>query len=197
MALGARPARILRQALTESILLSLAGGLAGLSVAFVGTRLILHFAFETTTAVSIGATPSWPVVVFAFALASITGVLSGMAPVWLATQVDPMALRGTNRSTREAGSRPRRVLVVLQAASSVVLLSSAGLLLAALRNLEHQDLGFRAGGQTVIGIDPVLAGYEPGQLEPLYPDSNFAGSPSGCGLGCVRAVLSAERGRLR
>ena len=57
--------------------------------------------------------------------------------------------------------------------------------------------GFAQEGRTVIGIDPVLAGYEPGQLEPLYPDSNFAGSPSGCGLGCVRAVLSAERGRLR
>jgi predicted permease len=169
MALGASPARIVKPILTESILLSLLGGAAGLGVAVASTRMILRFAFETTTAVPISAMPSLPVLGFAFAISLMTGILFAMAPAWLAVHVNPIeALRGGNRATRDSGSLPRKTLVVLQAALSVVLLSASGLLLQTLRNLERQNLGFAQDRRIVVNIDPVLAGYKPEQLGPLY-----------------------------
>jgi predicted permease len=169
MALGARPMRLVRQALTESLVLSLLGGAAGLAVAFGGTRLILHFAFQTITASPIGASPSLPVLFFAFGISLLTGVAFGIAPAWMATRVDPVeALRGVHRSTRRSGSLPRKTLVILQAALSLVLLSASGSLTETLRNLERQNFGFEQNGRTVVNIDPVLAGYKPEQLESLY-----------------------------
>src|SRR5207244_4103011 len=133
MALGAQTSRVVRQPLLESILLSLFGGATGLVVAFAGTRLILHFAFPSFSgfaSVPISASPSLPVLLFAFVTSLLTGVAFGIAPAWMATRVDPIeALRVANRSTGRIGSLPRKVLVVLQAAFSLVLLSTSGLLL--------------------------------------------------------------------
>ena len=169
MALGASPSRLVLPALTQSVVLSLLGGAAGLAVAFAGTRLIVHLAFPSATASPIGASPSVPVLLFAFGVSLITGIAFGIAPAWMATRVDPVeALRGAGRSTRQAGSLPRKTLVIVQAALSLALLSASGLLTAALRNLERQDFGFEQEGRTVVNIDPVLAGYKPAQLEPLY-----------------------------
>ena len=172
MALGARPSRLVRQALTESIFLSLLGGAAGLLIAFAGTRVILQFAFRPVFGVAgipISASPSMPVLLFAFGLSLITGVAFGIAPAWMSTRVDPIeALRGASRSTACTGSLPRKTLVVLQAALSLVLLSASGLLTAALRNLEHQDFGFDPDRRIVVKFDPRLASYQPGQLTPLY-----------------------------
>jgi predicted permease len=189
MALGARPGRLITQALTESVVLSLLGGAAGLAVAYAGTRLILHFAFQSLTASLIGAAPSIPILLFAFGISLITGAAFGIAPAWMATRVDPVeALRGANRSTRRTGSLPRQTLVVLQAALSLVLLSASGLLTAALRNLEHQDFGFEQDRRTVVNIDPVLAGYKPAQLESLYRriHDSLAGIP---GVSAVASCL--------
>jgi predicted permease len=189
MALGAQPMRLVRGALTECLVLSLLGGALGLAVAFAGTRLILRFAFETMTAVPISASPSIPVLLFAFGISLITGVAFGIAPAWMATHADPVdALRGANRSTRRVGSLPRKTLVVLQVALSLVLLSAAGLLTAALRNIEHQDFGFEQDGRTVVHIDPVLAGYKREQLESLYRriHDSFANIPGVASVACVQ-----------
>jgi predicted permease len=174
MALGARPMRMIRQALTESVILSIFGGLAGLAVAFAGTRLILGFAFESSGSIGVGgipisAAPSWPILLFAFGISLLTGAVFGIAPAWMASQSDPVeALRGANRATRQSGSIPRKTLVILQAALSLVLLSAAGLLTEALRHLEHQDFGFEQDRRSVVLIDPILAGYRPQQLDVLY-----------------------------
>jgi predicted permease len=169
MALGARPSRLIREALTESIVLAFLGGAAGLAIAFFGTQTILRLAFQATANVPISATPSIPVLVFALTASLITGIFFGIAPAWLATHGEPIeALRGSNRSTRETGSLPRKMLVVLQAAFSVVLLSASGWLLQSLRTLENQNFGFEQSNRTVIKIDPVLASYAPEQLESLY-----------------------------
>jgi predicted permease len=160
---------LMRQALSESIVLSLVGGAVGLAVAIMGTQMILHFAFVTSTQVPISAAPSGAVLLFAFGVSLMTGIIFGMGPAWLASRVDPIeALRGANRATRDAASLPRKGLVVVQAALSVVLLSASGLLLKTLRNLEHENFGFEQDQRTVINIDPVLAGYKPAQLESLY-----------------------------
>jgi predicted permease len=172
MALGAQASRLVRQALTESILLSLAGGAAGLAVAFAGTRLILRFAFPHVAgmaAIPINASPSMPVMLFAFGVSLMTGVAFGIAPAWMATRVDPIeALRGASRSTARTASLPRKTLVVFQAALSLVLLATSGLLTAALRNLESQEFGFAQDGRTIVRIDPRLAGYRTDQLTPLF-----------------------------
>ncbi|HEY1213066.1 MAG TPA: ABC transporter permease, partial [Bryobacteraceae bacterium] len=172
IALGARPSRLVHQALTESIVLSLLGGAAGLAVAFAGTRLILHFAFSTLSGfggVPISPWPSMPVLLFAFVISLIPGVAFGIAPAWMAARADPIeALRGANRSTSRSGSLPRKALVVLQAALSLALLSASGLLTAALHNLENQDFGFDQDRRTVASIDPQLAGYRADQLTILY-----------------------------
>jgi predicted permease len=172
IALGARASRVVRQALTESILLSLLGGAAGLVIAFAGTRLILHFAFPSApgfAGVPIEASPSIPVLLFAFVTSLATGIAFGIAPAWMATRVDPMeALRGANRSTVRVGSLPRKTLVVFQAALSLALLSAAGLLTAALQRLENQDFGFEQDRRIVANINPRLAGYRTDQLPLLY-----------------------------
>jgi predicted permease len=172
MALGARAARLVRQALTESMVLSLLGGAAGLGIAFAGTRLILHFAFPPVNglaAIPISAWPSMPVLSFAFVTSLATGIAFGIAPAWMATRVDPMeTLRGGNRSTARTGSLPRKTLVVFQAALSLALLSASGLLTAALYNLENQNFGFEQDRRYVVHFDPRLAGYGLEQLTPLY-----------------------------
>ena len=172
MALGAQTSRVVRQPLIESILLSLFGGATGLVVAFAGTRLILHFAFPSFSgfaSVPISASPSLPVLLFAFVTSLLTGVAFGIAPAWMATRVDPIeALRVASRSSDRSGSFPRKTLVVLQAALSLVLLSASGLLTSALQKLENQDFGFDQDRRIVANINPRLAGYRTNQLSSLY-----------------------------
>ncbi len=172
MALGAQISRILRQPLGESVLLSLIGGAAGLAVAFASTRLILHFAFPSSSgfaSVPISASPSVPVLLFALVASLVTGVVFGLGPAWMATRVDPIeALQGNGRATAREGTLPRKSLVVMQAAFSLVLLSAAGLLTAALQRLETQDFGFEQNRRTVVTMDPRLAGYRSMQLPTLY-----------------------------
>jgi macrolide transport system ATP-binding/permease protein len=173
MALGAGLSHVVRQPLIESLLLSLAGGLAGLAVAVAGTRGLLSFVFPAMPgaggAVPIDASPSMPVLLFAFITSCAAGLAFGIAPAWMAARVDPIeALRGSSRSSTRAGSRPRQLLVVLQAALSLVLLSSAGLLTSALRHLEQQPLGFEPDRRLVASMNLRLAGYRAAQLPAFY-----------------------------
>jgi predicted permease len=172
IALGAPTARVVRQPLIESILLSLCGGAAGLGIAFAGTSLILRFAFPSLRGLAeipISATPSLAVLLFALGISVIVGAAFGIAPAWMATRVDPIeALRGASRSTARTGSFPRKMLVVVQAALSLVLLTVSGLLTAALHRLETQDFGFDQDRRIIAHMDPRLGGYRPGQLTPLF-----------------------------
>jgi len=170
MALGASRLRMVRKALVESLLLALAGGAAGLGVAYAGTRMILHLAFSgPNNYVPITAAPSLPVLLFALAVSVVTGIAFGVAPAWLASHADPMeAMRGASRSTAKKTSLPRKALIVVQAALSLVLLSAAAMLSQSLYNLEYRDLGFATQDRFVAWIDPALAGYQPPQLPALY-----------------------------
>ena len=169
MALGAPRRRLIRQTITESVLLAVVGGAAGLFVAFAGTRAILLLAFRGAHYVPISPVPSLPVLGFAFLLSLVTGVIFGVAPAWITSHSDPIdALRGAGRSTRDRSSLVRRSLVVVQVALSAVLLFGAGLLSQSLRNLEDQNFGFETRGRLIIGVDPSLAGYKPERLFGLY-----------------------------
>ncbi len=121
MAIGASRRRIILQSLTESVALSIAGGIAGLAVANVASRILLNLAFPNNHSLAISPTPSAPALAFAFALSLLTGVLFGTAPAWFATAANPVeALRGVNRSTRDGSSFSRQALLVGQATLSVV-----------------------------------------------------------------------------
>ena len=169
MALGAARIRLVRQMLTESVLLSVLGGIAGLAVAYGGTRTILSLAFPDSPQSPIHATPSMPVLGFAFLLSLITGVVFGIVPAFITSHSDPAeALRGANRSTRDRSALPQKGLIVFQAALSLVMLVSAGLLGRTLRNLEHQKLGIETANRYVLHLDPAGAGYSPEKLPALY-----------------------------
>ena len=169
LALGASRNRLIRQTLTESILLGVFGGAAGLVVAFLGVKLIVAMAFHGAHFVPISATPSLPVLGFAFALSLVTGAVFGTAPAWLATHADPAeALRGANRSTRDHASWSQNTLVVVQATLSVVLLTGAGLLTRSLGNLQHQDFGYELDHRITIGVTAPWSSYSQAQLDALY-----------------------------
>jgi predicted permease len=168
-ALGAPRARLMGQIITESVLLAIVGGLAGIFVAFAGTRAILLLVFRGAHYVPISPAPSLPVLGFAFALSLATGIVFGVAPAWVTSRSDPAdILRGAGRSTRDRFSLPRKFLVVLQVALSAILLVGAGLLTETLRNLENQRFGFEPEGRLVVRVNPALAGYKPEALYGLY-----------------------------
>jgi len=169
LALGAPRARLIRAKLTESILLAVAGGAAGLYVAYTGTRTILLLAFRGAHYTPISPKPSLTVLAFAFLLSLITGVVFGVAPAWIGSRSDPAdALRGAGRSTGDRSSLVQKPLVILQVAFSIVLLIGAGLVTQSLRNLEDQHFGFVTEGRLIVNIDPSLAGYTPDKLYGLY-----------------------------
>jgi len=169
LALGASRNRLIRQSLTESILLSVFGGIAGLVFAFLGVKLIVAMAFHSAKFVPISATPSLPVLAFAFALSLVTGAIFGTAPAWLATHADPAeALRGANRSTRDHASWSQKTLVVVQATLSVVLLTGAGLLTRSLTNLQHQDFGYELDNRVTLGVTAPWSSYSQPQLDAMY-----------------------------
>jgi predicted permease len=178
-ALGAPRTSLVLQALTESVVLAMMGGIAGIAIAFAGTRMILSLAFGKDY-VPIHATPSLPVLAFAFVVSFFTGILFGMAPAWMTAKADPAeALRGAGRSTERKGAWGQKALVVVQAALSLVLLCAAGLLTRSLNNMQHRNFGFDTTNRYILHIDPQMAGYQPDKLEPLYQQlrDNLSGIP--------------------
>jgi predicted permease len=172
MALGASRRRLVRKALVESVALAMLGGVAGIVVAYAGTRLILYLAFQNGSPnnyVPISASPSIPALLFTLAISVLTGIIFGIAPAWMTSHADPVeALRGANRAVGRRRSWAQKSLVIGQAAMSVVLLSTAALLGRSLRNLEHQSFGFETEGRYIASINPMLGSYKPEQLEPLF-----------------------------
>jgi predicted permease len=169
LALGASRKRLIRQSLTESLVLSVFGGFAGLVIAYLGVKLLVALTFHSAKFVPIDATPSLPVLGFAFVLSLITGTLFGTAPAWLASHADPAeALRGANRSTHDRSSLSQRVLVIFQATLSVVLLAGAGLLTRSLEKMQHQDLGYEVDHRALISLIGPFNTYSQPKLDAMY-----------------------------
>lgn len=148
LALGSSRERLLRQFLVENILLTLAGGLAGLLAARVLLdSLLASIPFDLPSAAPIRLDP--PVLAFTLAVALATGLAFSMAPILTASRLDLQeALKAGGRSSGAARQRTRSVLVVSEVALSVTLLVSAGLLIQSLYRLHQERLGFTPQGLT-------------------------------------------------
>ena len=169
LAVGATPRQIVMQALTESVLLAIGGGIVGLLVAMGAARLLLALAFHNSHFLPISTAPSLMVLAFAFALALVTGIIFGAAPAWIATRTDPAeALRGSGRGTRDRSSFARKALLVVQATLSVVLVAGATMLGRSLNKLEHQDFGYQVQNRVEVSVNRPPATYTQPQLASLY-----------------------------
>jgi predicted permease len=169
LAIGASRAQIVTQALIESILLSIGGGIAGLLVATGAARLLLSLAFSVSTFLPITTWPSPLVLAFAFGVSVITGIIFGAVPAWFATRTDPIdALRGSGRSTGDHSSFTRTALLVLQATLSIVLVAGATMLGRSLSNVEHQDFGYDVRDRVLVAMNRPAANYTVPQLTAMY-----------------------------
>jgi predicted permease len=169
LALGATRRQIITEALTESVLLAVGGGVAGLLVAMAAARLLLALAFHSAHFLPISTMPSLVVLAFAFGLSLATGVIFGAAPAWYATRTNPAeALRGAGRSTGDHSTFARKALLVVQATLSVVLVAGATMLARSLNKLEHQDFGYQVPGRIEVELHDPPASYTQPQLAALY-----------------------------
>ncbi|MGA2144785.1 MAG: ABC transporter permease [Bryobacteraceae bacterium] len=147
VALGASRFRIVRQWLTESVLLGLVGGALGYAVAFYGTALLLKLAPDDTPRL---AHTHLDTAAFLFnaGISVLVGLLFGLLPAWKAADLElaEVVKEGGMRSTEGPGqSRPRRLLIVAEVALSLILVTGAGLMVRSVARLLTQDSGFRAG----------------------------------------------------
>ena len=169
LAIGASRTQIIAQALVESVLLSVAGGVAGLVVAKGAARLLLALAFSQAQFLPISTTPSLLVLAFAFGVALLTGIVFGAAPAWLATRTNPVeALRGSGRSTSDHASFARTALLIVQATLSVVLVAGSTMLARSLNKMEHQDFGYALQKRVVVSINRLPATYPQPKLAAVY-----------------------------
>lgn len=154
-ALGASTGRLMRQSLTEGLLLALAGGAIAVGLGTLSVRVLIALAFPAASYVPVDAAPTATVWLFALGLVVLTGVLFSAGPAWAMSRTPPLeALSGVGRSRHLRSFVPRRSLVVAQVALSFVLLTSAGLLAKSLGNLEGQELGFEPEERTIVQINP-------------------------------------------
>jgi predicted permease len=168
LAIGASRRQIVTQALVESVLLAVAGGIAGLAVATATARMLLALAFAGTTFLPIDTRPAPLVLAFASGLALATGILFGAVPAWFATRTDPMdALRGAGRSSGDHSSWTRKALLIVQATVSVVLVAGSMMLARSLGNLERQDFGFEIPDRVLISLNRPPATYSASRLDAL------------------------------
>lgn len=165
LAIGASRARLIRQLLTESILLSALGAAAGFLLAVAAIQPMARFELPLPLPIGFNFTPDMRVFAFTAALAVVTGILFGLAPALRATRPDLVATLkdqgGAVGSFRRFGMR--NVLVVTQVALSLVLLVGSSLFLRSLGNASSIDLGMRTDNLLMMGFDPKLHHYTPDQ----------------------------------
>jgi predicted permease len=171
LALGAGRWRLMRQFLTESILLATLGGFAGLLVAFFAGSFLVGLMSDSITPLVISLRPDIRVLAFTMAASLLTGALFGVAPAFRATQVDAGPNLKERASALPGGRRASRLgksLIVSQIALSLLILAGAGLFVGTLRNLKTFDPGFVSDNVLLATVNPGKAGFKDDQLAPFY-----------------------------
>ena len=178
LALGAGRMRIVRQLLTESLLLAATGGVLGIVFASWGSHAIVSFVSNNQPRpLSFATGLDLRVLGFTLAISLLTGILFGLAPAFRSVRVDvtPALKEGFSASSKVSHGGVRRfsignALVVTQVALAIVVLVGAGLLVRTLQNLRSIDVGFDSHNLVIFGINPSLAGYKDAQIHSFYQD---------------------------
>ncbi len=193
LALGAGAYRIARQLITESVILSIAGGALGVVFAYWGIHAtIALLADPNGTAFPFPVSPDWRILVFTASITLLTGILFGIAPAILGTKVELTPALKQTTSTGAGGSgpaggrmQPGSMLVAAQVALSVLVLVGAGLLVRTLRNLHDINPGFDTRNVLLFSINPAQSGYKDAEIPNLYREIKAR-------LAALPGVLSAS-----
>ena len=178
LTLGAARPRLIRQLLTESVLLALLGGAFGSILAYWADGVLLTFMSSGRTPVILHVSPNLGVLGFSAAISVLTGVLFGFAPAMRSTQLDlTPALKEGSAKISAGGGLLRglhlelgNALIVAQVALSVILLIGAGLFVRTLTNLESKNIGFDRRNLLLFSIDPTKVGYRSERLAGFYEE---------------------------
>jgi len=170
MSLGASRGRLVRDALTESVLLSLAGGIGALAVASFAAQLIVRTLPANMSGAELVVEMDGRVLAFTFLVSVATGLLFGSAPAWRTTNPDVANALKAGANAPRGHARFRQTLVAGQIAISALLLVSAGLFAQSMRNLRTLDPGFRAGELVSFSVNPRLIGYSSDRSKRLFED---------------------------
>ncbi|MEI9971839.1 MAG: ABC transporter permease [Ignavibacteriota bacterium] len=173
LSLGAGRARVIRQMLTESVLLSVFGGALGLVVGFAGIRFITWLMANGRAQFTLRAELNWPVLAFTFAISVMAGMLFGLAPSIQATKIDfTPALKESRLQGATPGRRfrPRlsHALIAAQIALSLLLVLGAGLFVRTLTNLNSIDVGFNRENVLLVSLNGRQGGYREAALVRFY-----------------------------
>ena len=171
LAMGARKRRLIRQLITESMLLGVIGGALGAGLAYLGSRSLLALMARGRNPVLLSVHPDLAVLAFALTISLLTTLLFGTIPAWRATDVNPSrVLAQSTRGSDSAGERYRlsKSLVILQVAISLVLLIGAGLLTHSFVNLNDFYPGFNRDNVLLFSVNPTFIGYKDADVVPLY-----------------------------
>jgi predicted permease len=170
LAVGAGRLRLIRQLLTESVLLAGCGGSAGVLFALWGKSALMALTDKDTRLFPSGVDLSlnWRVLLFTLSVSLLTGVVFGLAPAWRATKLDLATSLKQSRRTSSAVSGLSKALIVAQVALSLLLLVGAGLFIRTLSNLQHVNLGFNQENLLLFKLQPEQAGYKNERLVQLY-----------------------------
>jgi predicted permease len=170
LAMGASRARMIRQLLTESTLLSVTGGIAGILLAIVMVRGLLGFLPTSLIGYSITASPDARMLAFSCALALATGLAFGLAPALQSTKPDiaPTLKEQAGNVAGGAGVGLRKVLVASQVTLSLLLLIGAGMFARSLSNLRNLNPGFQTGNLIEFNVSPTSAGYDYARARTLF-----------------------------
>src|SRR4051794_25152979 len=164
LSLGATRLRLIRQLLTESLLLASMGGTLGMAVGYWGKQLLPGSVPQMTAL-------DWRILAFLLLVTAATGIVFGIAPALRATgMIVSTALKDTSRSVAGSRSVLGKSLLIVQVAISLVLLVGAGLFLRTLHNLRHVDIGFNPQNLVLFRVNPQLNRYDEPRMAALYRD---------------------------
>jgi predicted permease len=217
LSLGAGRVRLIRQLLTESLVLAILGGVMGVLIAFIGARVLIAMLAGVGESISIPFETDFRTLGFTMGISILTGVLFGLAPAFRATRITlAETMKETSRGAAGAGRvGAAKALVAAQVAVSMLLLIGAGLFLRTLYNLKTQDVGYNPDHLVLMRVDPVGAGYRgdevgramqslldrvrivPGVRVATFSENGlFSGTESGAGIENVEGFTpSSDRDR--
>ncbi|WP_348263627.1 ABC transporter permease [Telmatobacter sp. DSM 110680] len=199
LAMGATRARLRRQMLMESVLLGLGGGATGVLLSLWSTNILSAMRLPAPVPIDVRIDEDWRVLAFAFALSVVSGVVLGVAPAWAASHPRlANSLKGEDALARPG--RPlslRNILIVVQIAMSVVLLSLTGLFLRSLGSAATIDIGFRPQGLLKMSVDPRVHGYTAERTAQFFGQirQRVAALPGVDAVACTDVALLSDGNR--